>query len=430
MAVACDTRDTWYHTDCMGMSSESYDRINKSNVSWICAACDSPNHSLSVLDSYLSESDNKFQVLSDIENSSNQSGSSTPSGDESGVQTTSHHNSKRNQDLTDSLPNPGSPVYRSSPIKSNSNAETKRRKIVARPLKILSANLQSMNAKREAFWEAVESSQPDIIIANETWLKPSMLNSEMMPPGYNAPVRKDRHDGYGGVLLATKHDLVDCEIDVKSDCELVATKIQVYGQQPLIVMSVYRPPKNDLEYAQSLCQSIQRIMCNNPSAVVWISGDFNLPDISWDTCTITGHQYSVALNNYFISMFNDVGLSQSVDFPTRGDKTLDLFLTNRPSLLSKCVPMPGVSDHDMVLALSDVRAKRQKPAPRRVFLWRKADFDNIRAETLAFSKSYMESNSTNTNVDQLWRDITSFLHKVLETMVPSKLSSPASAKRG
>eukprot|EP00057_Strongylocentrotus_purpuratus_P029222 XP_011683696.1 PREDICTED: RNA-directed DNA polymerase from mobile element jockey-like [Strongylocentrotus purpuratus] len=281
-----------------------------------------------------------------------------------------------------------------------------------------------MYAKREAFWEALESCQPDVMIANETWLKPTLLNSEMMPAGYNTPIRKDRPDGYEGVLLATKNDLVDCEVEVKSDCEIIATKIQLYGQQPLIVVSAYRPPKNDLVYAQSLCQAIRQIIVGNPSAVVWVSGDFNLPDINWKTAAVDGHQYTAALNNCFISTFNDVGLSQTVDFPTRGNRTLDLFLTNRPTLISKCVPLPGVGDHDMILAISDVRAKKLKPVRRKIFLWRKADFDCIKSEILSFGKSFVESNSTNTNVDDMWEQISCELHKVLDTMVPSKFSSP------
>ena len=66
-AVACDTCDTWYHIDCMGMSSDTYDKLNRSDVSWICTNCNTPNYSSSLLDSYLSfDSENSFQVLSNI----------------------------------------------------------------------------------------------------------------------------------------------------------------------------------------------------------------------------------------------------------------------------------------------------------------------------------------------------------------------------
>ena len=62
-AVACDSCDTWYHTDCMGMSNDSYDKLHGSDVSWICTSCDTPNHSKSLMDSYIEESVNQFEPL-------------------------------------------------------------------------------------------------------------------------------------------------------------------------------------------------------------------------------------------------------------------------------------------------------------------------------------------------------------------------------
>ena len=398
-AVACDNCNTWYHTDCMGMSSKSYDRVNKSNVTWLCSKCDAPNHSLSLLDSYLNESNNRFSPLDDSVTSTRADSVSSYAG-------------------SDSDPSLGSPTHQSSPIKNSG-----RRKNEPKPIKVLSANLQSFSAKRESFWEAIESCQPDIIIANETWLKPTILDSEIMPPGFNTPIRKDRADGYGGVLIATRKNIIDCEIKIDSTCELIATKIQVYGHQPLIVISSYRPPKNDVVYAQEMCQAIRNVCTQNPSAVVWLSGDFNLPDINWSSGAVEGNQYTNAVNSHFLATFSDVGLTQIVDFPTRGERTLDLFLTNRPSLISRCVPTPGVSDHEMVLTLSETRAKRLKPSRRKILLWRKADMAHIKSEILAFGSRFTEENSKSTDVDALWMQITTELHRVLDLFVPTKFTS-------
>ncbi|XP_071479519.1 uncharacterized protein [Diadema antillarum] len=247
--------------------------------------------------------------------------------------------------------------------------------------------------------------------------------TDIMPPGFNTPLRKDRPDGYGGVLLATRKDLTDCEIKVESTCELTATKIQVCGQQPLIVISSYRPPKNDMAYALEMCQAIRDVIISNPSAVAWVSGDFNLPDINWSTGSIESHQYTNAINKHFLSTFSDAGLTQIIDFPTRGEKTLDLFLTNRPSLITKCVPLPGVSDHDMVLILSDTRAKRQKPVRHKIFLWKKVDICRMKSEALTLSEDFVEENSFQTDVDTLWMKLANGLHQILDTLVPSKFSS-------
>ena len=224
-----------------------------------------------------------------------------------------------------------------------------------RPLNILSVNLQSLPANIEVFWEAVDACAPDIIIANETWLKPTIHISEVMPPGFNT-LRKDRADGYGGVLLAVSREFTDSQITTDTDKEIIATKISTGCKTSLVIVSVYRPPNTDIDYALDLCSKIKHIVNTNRSATIWISGDLNLPDIDWKTESIEGHQDSNVINTAFLSAFQELGLAQIVDFPTRLHNTLDLFLTNRPSMISNCTPLPGVSDHEMILTISDVQS--------------------------------------------------------------------------
>ena len=407
-AVACDTCDVWFHCDCMGMSSLSYNRINRSDVTWICSSCDTPNYSSSLLESYVTNRPtNMFHHLSELDSTLDHellTGSPNPSPARSAAGASEID----------------APISHSSPI----NPSVKRRKISPRPLKVLSVNLQSLNAKKEAFFEAVDSCQPDVIAANETWLKPSILNSEIIPPGFNPPIRKDRpNDAHGGVLLATKNDIIDSEVSVEDGCELVATKIQLYSQSPLIIISAYRPPNNDISYTHKMCQIIRNIVTSNPSAVIWLTGDFNLPDIDWASMSTLSHQYSSVINDCFISTFNDLGLIQMVNFPTREKNTLDLFATNRPSLVTKCIPLPGVSDHEMVLALSDIRANRRKPIKRKILLWSRADMSSIRSGIEHFSHRFIHSNSINSDVNDLWSQITKELNSLIDAMVPSKQTS-------
>jgi hypothetical protein len=48
-----------------------------------------------------------------------------------------------------------------------------------------------MKAKREEFWSMLEYTDPDIIIASETWLKPEIKESEVLPDSYHFVARKD-----------------------------------------------------------------------------------------------------------------------------------------------------------------------------------------------------------------------------------------------
>ena len=151
--------------------------------------------------------------------------------------------------------------------------------------------------------------------------------------------------------------------------------------------------------------------------------DLNLPDIDWTTETVEGHQYSNAINTAFLSAFQELGLSQIVDFPTRLHNTLDLFLTNRPSMISKCTAIPGVSDHEMILTISDIQAKRIKPVSRKILLWNKANIDNIRNDLSTFSSNYLTEVTINTPVEEQWKIISRHLTHILDDLVPSKMST-------
>ena len=244
-----------------------------------------------------------------------------------------------------------------------------------------------------------------------------------MPPGFNT-LRKDRADGYGGVLLAVSREFTDNQITTDTDKEIIATKISTGCKKTsLVIVSVYRPPNTDIDYALDLCSKIKHIVNTNRSATIWISGDLNLPDIDWKTESIEGHQSSNAINTAFLSAFQELGLTQIVDFPTRLHNTLDLFLTNRPSMISNCTPLPGVSDHEMILTISDVQAKRLKPVSRKILLWNKADIQNIRNDLSTFSSNYLTSVTINTPVEEQWRIISRHLTQTIDNLVPSKMST-------
>ena len=58
------------------------------------------------------------------------------------------------------------------------------------------------------------------------------------------------------------------------------------------------------------------------------------------------HQYNHQIIDSFLQMIAKSGLEQIVEFPTRNNNTLDIVLTNRPSLVNRCEGAPGLSDHD------------------------------------------------------------------------------------
>ena len=128
-----------------------------------------------------------------------------------------------------------------------------------------------------------------------------------------------------------------------------------------------------------MCSQIEQIVNANKNSVIYIGGDLNLPDIDWKTNSISGSQYSKAINQRYLDLINLCNLQQSVCESTRKENILDIFLTNRPSLVNKCITIPGLGDHDAVLIDTNTKAKLLKPIKRKILLWNRTDLDALKA---------------------------------------------------
>ena len=115
-------------------------------------------------------------------------------------------------------------------------------------------------------------------------------------------------------------------------------------------------------------------------------------------------------------------LKQMQRQPTRLNNTLDLWLTNKPSLVKQCNSIPGISDHDIVLTESDFKAKINKKAPHKIHLWAKADWDNMRSKTHIFSNNFLDKFNSRT-VEQNYQAFSNHIKKVIIEHVPSKMTS-------
>ena len=360
------------------MSEEVFSCMARSDLPWECTNCGLSNISATLFDSTIIDSVN----LSDYDGTDSINRSSTSS--------------------CSSL-DPGPPVAQSSPSKQSRSAATN--------LRTLTINFQSLFGKKEVFWSLVDVVKPDIIFGSETWLKPDKGQSEIFPPGFDV-YRKDRTDGYGGVLFAVNSSLVSHQLDIQSDAEFVATKI-ISGKQSVIIGALYRPTNNSQTYMDSLNLAIEDVCTSNPGSAIWISGDINLPDIDWATDQVTGHQYPKALNESFLQLLARTGMEQLVDFLTRGDNTLDIIITNRPSLINRCEGMPGLSDHDIVYADWNAQATRRKPIRHKIYLWKRTNFDVIREQTRCWAENFASSYTSSSPVEVLASQIEQFLDKTL-----------------
>lgn len=90
-------------------------------------------------------------------------------------------------------------------------------------------------------------------------------------------------------------------------------------------------------------------------------------------------------------------------------------------MIRKCIPFPGISDHDMVLTIADIRAKLQRPIRRKIYLWKNANMD--REELESFAETHLSQMSLETPVETQWLQIKGKILSVVENQVPSKMTT-------
>ena len=62
-------------------------------------------------------------------------------------------------------------------------------------------------------------------------------------------------------------------------------------------------------------------------------------------------------------------------------------IANRPSLVNRCQPLPGLGDHDIAFINSDITAKRTKPTQRIIYLWK---LKELSIAALDFQKEFVD----------------------------------------
>ena len=156
---------------------------------------------------------------------------------------------------------------------------TSKTKSLASAYSLIVINCQSIRSKKASFENLILSHNPDFFVGTESWLLPEITNNEIFPSCYTI-YRRDRPDGYGGVFFGCRNNIKCTHIDIQTTCEIVCCKVDLH-QSTLLIISVYRPPHNDITYMENLCGSIENLVLDHPNSTIWIAGDLNLPNINW-----------------------------------------------------------------------------------------------------------------------------------------------------
>jgi hypothetical protein len=231
-----------------------------------------------------------------------------------------------------------------------------------------------------------------------------------------------RGRSYGGIFIAMKSDLiVTHRSDLDEECEILWLQLEIVGSKSILIGVFYRPPESGCDVLDMLRSSLAKIDTSKGQNI-WLAGDFNLSHIDWESQSTTPNCPKPGLCRSLIEISNEFGLEQMVKEPTRGSNILDLFFTSNGTLVEKTTVVLGMSDHSGIpIVTINLNPKLNKTKPRKVFLYHKANWSNIKTDFSEISRDFEDICTALVTVDELWDDFNSRVKVTLDKNIPSRM---------
>ena len=252
-------------------------------------------------------------------------------------------------------------------------------------LKLSFTNIQGLRSNFVDCESFLESNSPDIFALCETNLDDSIDSGNFSVRGYLPLIRKDSSTHMHGLAVYVKEGLPfawDLSLENSADSYLCFRLALLHSVSYFFFL--YRSPSSSLcTVFDSVSSNIDEVLSVNPSANVFVFGDFNVHHKDW--LTYSGGTDRPGELCYSFSISND--LTQIVNFPTRipdcdshSPALLDLFLSSDASICSTMAFPPfGNSDHVVVSVSIDfpVNSKQDALFHRVAYDYSRADWDGL-----------------------------------------------------
>ena len=238
--------------------------------------------------------------------------------------------------------------------------------------------------------------QPDIVILNETWLKPCINNFEIYASNGYKIFRLDRcpnshppdpsnsakfKSNGGGILIAVSNSLHVNPKIVKSNskAEVLSVTLKLKNNKKDCLTTCYRVGTLGEQNLTEISKHLQLIPSTRPIINHTVIGDMNL-----DSIDCIQNTSSTSLHREFLNTFGNNNLSQLITTPTHClGNTLDILLSDKPSTVGNIT----VKDHnesiksDHFAITFDLKFKnlicRNKGAKRHIRNYKKANWRAI-----------------------------------------------------
>ena len=262
---------------------------------------------------------------------------------------------------------------------------------ITKQVKVLYTNADSLYNKLSELKLVIHEHDPDVVAVTE--VKPKKTNfplqqNHILLPGFQSPVENLDVPGRG-VCVYIK-DGIDFEVlDIgQSFPQSVWVRLKLGRDSSLDLGCVYRSRATPDALNTELHNIVKTVLgrVNPPTVIV---GDFNYPEIDWET-----NRCSTAVTHpaaRFLEMVSDSLGEQLVKYPTRhrqGQRSTrdDLVLVNKPELIEdeiRHLPALGKSDHNLLsFNISHPKCARTPPPCPFRYSYLTADYQTM-SEDLA-----------------------------------------------
>ena len=235
----------------------------------------------------------------------------------------------------------------------------------------------------------VYTNNPDIIILNETWLKSSINDEEILPSNSYKIFRRDRtifshppdlnnplkFRKNGGLLIAINCSLQlsSKEIRLKCKAEMLAVEIMLNDNSKIVISTCYRVSTLAIPNFQEITRSLEILLRKKRMKKFFLIGDFNLRNANWEILSSSN-----STEQSFINEFLRLGLIQCISSPTHiKGNILDILLTNSDNFVSDITILNNnescKSDHYAITFKVKINVKRKKQMKTKSFNFKRAN---------------------------------------------------------
>ena len=308
-----------------------------------------------------------------------------------------------------------------NPSLLNPGPERAHQSIQTRPLRILYNNVQGfinpkdlksdsppLNMKKlYEFQGFVLKHKPDIIIVNESWLKNSIFDLEILPENFKI-IRADRSGKThpwdpskpskfrkfgGGIFIAHRKDIgiESTEVKlIKVQAEILTLNFKLPTGKTFSLSTFYRVGTLGIENFDLIKKYLTTLACKKKLDKHILIGDLNFPEISWPDDSTT-----VELHRKFLDLIMaDLNHSQLISKPThKNGNTLDLLFSNVPDLINNLSVLGRnevcASDHFGITFSIKFDISIKKTVNRKVYNYSKADWKGLNFELKRINWNYV-----------------------------------------